>query len=72
MFEGSFKGDSRIFKESFKGVSRQIEGDFKGDFIWFQGYLKELKREFQERYVKDVSTKIEVCFKCVGRVFRRS
>ena len=31
---------SRVFKDSFKSVSRKIGGYFKGDFSWFQGYLK--------------------------------
>ena len=30
------------------GVSRKIEGCFKGDFSGFQGYLKEVQRNYRE------------------------
>ena len=33
---------SRVFQNSYKGVSRKIEKDFSG----FQGYFKELQRKF--------------------------
>ena len=42
-----FKIVSRVFQESFKGVSRKIEWCFMGDFSEFQGYLKEVPRNFQ-------------------------
>ena len=40
-------GCLREFPRCFKDVSRKIEGCFKGDFSEFQGYLKEVQRNFQ-------------------------
>ena len=43
----NFKKFSRVFQESFKGVSRTIEGHSRRVLSGFQGYLKEIQREFQ-------------------------
>ena len=37
-----------VFQGSFQDVPRKIEGCFKGFFSGFQGYLKEVIRNFRE------------------------
>ena len=54
---------SRVFLDSFKGVSRMIEGDISG----FQSCFKELQMEFLEN-----SNVFQGCFKEVSRVFQES
>ena len=53
-----------VYQERFKGVSRKIEWCFKRILIGFQGYLKKVQREFQERVFqgsfKGVSRKFQV------------
>ena len=67
---------SKMFQESFKGVSRKIEGCFKGDFSGFQGYLKEVQRNYREvskvfqGSLKGVLRRFLGCFKEVSRVFQ--
>ena len=57
-------------------MSRKIEGCFKGDFSEFQGYLKEVQRNFREvskvfqGSLKGVLRKFLGCFKKVSRVFK--
>jgi len=48
-----------MFQGSFKSVSRKIEGCFKRVFSGFQGYLKEVRRNFKIG---------QMCFKRVLRV----
>ena len=64
MFEESFKGVSRMFQESIKGV---IKGRFRGNPKDLQEYPKQVKgvsRQFQRRF-KEVSR----CVKVVPGVF---
>ena len=44
MFQECLKKVSRLFQDSFKGVSRKIKGYLEGDFSGFQVYLKDLKK----------------------------
>ena len=58
-----------MFKENFKGISTKFQGCFNKDegrfekvFDWFQGYLKEVQREFQKSFrgvFKGVLSKLE-------------
>ena len=47
MFEGSFKGVSRVFQGSFKGVSRNIKECSVVPLRKIQVYIKEVQRLFQ-------------------------
>ena len=57
-------------------MSRKIEGCFKGDFSGFQGYLKEVQRNYREvskvfqGSLKGVLKKFLGCFNEVSRVFQ--
>ena len=76
-FQRSFKEVSRVFQDSFMGVSRKIEG-LKGDFGRFQGYLKEVSKVCQGCFngvsgsFKEVSRKFQECLKKVSRVLQDS
>ena len=63
------QGRLKLLQESFKGVSRKIKGDFESDYSGFQGYLKELQREFQGSF-KDVSRKFQGCSRIFFRMFQ--
>ena len=58
-----FKNISRVFEESFGGVSR------KEVFNRFQVYLKEVQKEVLGSF-KDVSMVVQESFLCVSRKFQ--
>ena len=47
---GCFKEVSRMFKKSFKGVSRKFQGGFKKVIRVFQESFKEISRKFRGRF----------------------
>ena len=76
---GCSKEVSRVFQESFKGVSKKIEGCFNGVLSKFQRYLKEAQWVFEESFkgiprmfqgsFNVVTWKNEGCSKEVSTIF---
>ena len=67
MFQGCFKGVSRVFQGGFKGVSRMFQRYFKdisrvikGCFKYFQVFFKEVS--FGKRFIVDFILLFETSF----------
>ena len=64
-----FKEASRVFQESFNGVSRKIEGCLKRSFQWSSEKFQESSNVFKEDF-KGAQRKISGCFKEVSRMLQ--
>ena len=77
MFEGSFKGVSRVFQGTSKGVSRKIEECSERPLSQIQGSLKVSKRSSKAKAFKVclmnvlsvIQGKVKKSFKCVSKKF---
>ena len=72
MFEGSFKGVSRVFQGTSKGVSRKIEECSERPLSQNQGSLKVSKRRSKANAFKVclmIQGKVKKSFKCVSKKF---
>ena len=70
MFQGCFTEDSRVFQGSFKGVSRMFQGCFKKVLRVFHENFKGVSRKFQGCFKevprKGVSRKVSCCMALIA------